>query len=216
MKEVINLESNEEKGLSKVKSNIFCLNIIGEVEGHSVLPSQNKSTKYEHIIPKLVEIEEDKKTEGLLVILNTVGGDVEAGLAIAELIAGMSKPKVSLILGGGHSIGVPLAVAADYSFIAPSATMTIHPIRTNGTIIGSNQAFEYLNKLQQSIISFVINHSSISKERFTSLMNDPTQIANDIGTILFGKETVECGLIDESGTIKDALDKLHSMIKEKK
>ena len=210
------MESNEEKGVSKLKSNIFCLNIIGEIEGHNVSPSQNKSTKYEHVIPKLIEIEEDKKIEGLLVVLNTVGGDVEAGLAIAELIAGMSKPKVSLILGGGHSIGVPLAVAADYSFIAPSATMTIHPIRTNGTIIGSNQAFEYLAKLQQSITSFVTGHSSISEERLKSLMNDPTQIANDIGTILFGKETVDCGLIDECGTIKDALDKLHSMINKNK
>ncbi len=210
------MNSNEEKGVSKIKNNIFCLNIIGEIEGHNVLPSQNKSTKYEHIIPKLVEIEEDKEVEGLLVILNTVGGDVEAGLAISELIAGMSKPKVSLILGGGHSIGVPLAVAADYSFIAPSATMTIHPIRTNSTVIGSHQAFEYLNKLQQSIISFVTKHSNISEERFKSIMNDPTQIANDIGTILFGKETVDCGLIDDCGTIKDALNKLHSLIKENK
>ena len=210
------MDSNEEKGLSKVKNNIFCLNIIGEIEGHNVSPSQNKSTKYEHVIPKLVELEEDKEIEGLLVILNTVGGDVEAGLAIAELIAGLSKPKVSLILGGGHSIGVPLAVAADYSFIAPSATMLIHPIRTNGTIIGSNQAFEYLSKLQQSIVSFVTRHSNISEERFKDLMNDPTQIANDIGTILFGKETVDCGLIDQEGTIKDALDKLHAMIKENK
>ena len=210
------MDSNEEKGLSKVKNNIFCLNIIGEIEGHNVSPSQNKSTKYEHVIPKLVELEEDKEIEGLLVILNTVGGDVEAGLAIAELIAGLSKPKVSLILGGGHSIGVPLAVAADYSFIAPSATMLIHPIRTNGTIIGSNQAFEYLSKLQQSIVSFVTRHSNIREERFKDLMNDPTQIANDIGTILFGKETVDCGLIDQEGTIKDALDKLHAMIKENK
>ncbi len=210
------MDSSEEKGISKVKNNIFCLNIIGQIEGHNTLPSQNKSTKYEHIIPKLVEIEEDKKIEGLLILLNTVGGDVEAGLAISELIAGMSKPKVSLILGGGHSIGVPLAVAADYSFISPSATMTIHPIRTSGTVIGSNQAFEYLNKLQQSIIAFITRHSDISEERLKSLMNDPTQIANDIGTILFGSETVDCGLINAVGTVKDALDKLHTMIKDNK
>lgn len=208
------MNPNEEKGISKIKSDIFCLTIIGEIEGHTNLPSTSKTTKYEHIIPKLIEIEENKDIKGLLVILNTVGGDVEAGLAISELIAGMSKPKVSLVLGGGHSIGVPLAVSADYSFIAHSATMTIHPVRTNQTVINSVQSFEYLNKLQESITNFIITHSNADKDSFNSLMFDTESISNDVGTILFGEETVKCGLIDSVGSISDAIKKLKNLIKQ--
>ena len=207
------MQSNEEKGISKVKKDIYCLNIIGEIEGHTTLPNTTKTTKYEHIIPKLIELEEDDDIKGLLIILNTVGGDVEAGLAISELIAGISKPTVSLVIGGGHSIGVPLAVSANYSFIAPSATMTLHPVRTSGTIINSKQSFDYLNKLQESITDFVVSHSKITKENFNALLFETSDMANDVGTILFGKETVKCGLIDDIGTIDNAIKKLYSLIK---
>lgn len=206
------MQSNEEKGISRLKNDICFLNIIGEIEGHTVLPSNTKSTKYEHIIPKLVDFQTDDELKGLLILLNTVGGDVEAGLAISELIAGLDKPTVSLVLGGGHSIGIPLAVSADYSFIAPSATMTLHPVRTNGTVINSPQSFEYLGKLQESITNFITNHSDITKETYNSLMFDTTEIANDIGTILFGIDTVNCGLINSLGTVTDAIKKLKSMI----
>lgn len=192
--------------------NIYCLSIIGQIEGHNVLPQDTKSTKYEHIIPMLVSVEEDENIEGMLVLLNTVGGDVEAGLAIAELIAGMEKPTVSLVLGGGHSIGVPLAVSADYSFIAPSASMIVHPVRMSGTIITVPQSFEYLIKMQDRILDFITEHSNVSKERLHELMMTTSNLANDAGTILYGKEAADEKLIDDVGTISDALKKLKELI----
>ena len=210
------MEQNKDNGITNLKEKIHCLNIIGQIEGHTTLPSQNKTTKYEHVIPQLVAIEEDEEIEGLLVLLNTVGGDVEAGLAIAEVIAGMSKPTVSLVLGGGHSIGVPLAVAADYSFIAHSATMTIHPVRMNGMIIGVPQVFDYFDKMQDRIVSFIARNSQIEEKDFKKLMFETKEIANDVGTVLFGEETVKHGIMDAVGNICDALKKLHDMIGERK
>lgn len=194
------------------KGNIHCLNIIGQIEGHMILPPQTKTTKYEHVIPQLVSVEENPDIDGLLILLNTVGGDVEAGLAIAELVAGMRKPTVSLVLGGGHSIGVPLAVSSDYSFIAPSATMTIHPLRINGLVIGVMQTFDYIQKIQNRISEFVVEHSEISREKLRRLMLETGEIANDVGTVLFGKDAVECGLINEIGGLSQALDKMYEMI----
>jgi ATP-dependent protease ClpP protease subunit len=191
------------------KGNIHCLTIIGQIEGHVILPPQNKTTKYEHIIPQLVAIEENEEIEGLLLILNTVGGDVEAGLAIAEMIASMSKPSVSLVLGGGHSIGVPMAVSTMYSFIAPSATMTIHPIRLNGMIIGVPQAYEYFDKMQERVVQFVSKNSEISRDKFKGLMLKTGELANDVGTVLFGEEAVKNGLINELGGLSEALKKLY-------
>ena len=193
---------------------IYCMSIIGEIEGHVILPPQSKTTKYEHIIPELVRVEEDSDIDGLLILLNTMGGDVEAGLAIAEMISGMSKPTVSIVLGGGHSIGVPLAVSAKYSLIVPSATMTIHPIRMNGTVIGVPQMFNYFNKVQDRLTNFVVRNSKIKEERFRKLMMETKKIANDVGTILFGEEAVECGLIDDVGGISAAMKKLREMIKK--
>lgn len=187
-----------------------------QIEGHMVLPPQNKTTKYEHVIPQLVAIEESEEIDGLLLILNTVGGDVEAGLAIAEMIASMSKPTVSLVLGGGHSIGVPMAVSTKYSFIAPSATMTIHPIRLNGMVIGVPQTYEYFDRMQDRVVQFVTKNSKISKENFRELMLKTGELANDVGTILFGEEAVQYGLIDETGGLQDALKKLYELIEEKK
>ncbi len=201
---------------STSRGTIHCLNIIGQIEGHMILPPQNKTTKYEHVLPQLVAIEQDENIDGLLVLLNTVGGDVEAGLAIAEMIASMKKPTVSLVLGGGHSIGVPLAVSTDYSFIASTATMTIHPLRLNGVIIGVMQTFEYFRKMQDRITEFIINNSAIDAPTFKKLMLTTDEIANDVGSILFGKNAVECGLIDEVGGLSDALDKLYSMVEERK
>ena len=198
------------------RGRIYCMSIIGQVEGHSNLPSDVKTTKYEHVIPKLAEIEQDSSVDGLLLILNTVGGDVEAGLAIAELIASMKTPTVSIVLGGGHSIGVPLAVSARRSFIVPSATMTIHPIRTSGTVIGVYQMFDYLNKVQERVIGFVTKHSRITADRLRGIMLETDEIANDIGTILFGEEAVKCGLIDGVGGLSEALDALYEMIDGKK
>ena len=198
------------------RGRIYCMSIIGQVEGHSNLPSDVKTTKYEHVIPKLAEIEQDGSVDGLLLILNTVGGDVEAGLAIAELIASMKTPTVSIVLGGGHSIGVPLAVSAKRSFIVPSATMTIHPIRTSGTVIGVYQMFDYLNKVQERVIGFVTKHSKITADRLRGIMLETDEIANDIGTILFGEEAVKCGLIDGVGGLSEALDALYKMIDGKK
>ena len=195
---------------------IHCLTIIGQVEGHYILPPQNKTTKYEHVIPQLVAIQQDPQIEGLIVILNTVGGDVEAGLAIAELIAGMNKPTVSLVLGGGHSIGVPLAVSARQSFIAPSATMTIHPVRMNGTIIAVPQAFEYLAKIQERIVDFITSHSHITAERLQQLMRETGQLTADVGTVISGNQAAALGLIDEVGTLSDALEALYTMIGEQK
>ena len=195
--------------------NIHCLTIIGQIEGHSILSQNSKATKYEDVLPTLINIEENKDIEGLLILLNTVGGDVEAGLAISEMIASMSKPTVSIVLGGGHSIGVPLAVSSKKSFIVPSATMTIHPIRTNGLVIGAIQTYEYFNKVQDRVVSFVSKNSGISKEKLLSLMLATGIIANDVGTILFGEEAVQCGLIDSVGGISDALSELYNMIENK-
>ena len=177
-----------------------------------VLPPQNKTTKYEHVLPQLIAIEENPEIDGLMVLLNTVGGDVEAGLAIAEMIAGMSKPTVSLVLGGGHSIGVPLAVATDYSFIAPTATMTVHPLRMNGVVIGVMQTFQYFQNMQDRIIDFVVSNSNISYNKFKQLMLTTDEIANDVGSILFAKKAVEYGLINEMGGLKDALEKMYELI----
>lgn len=197
------------------KSPIHCITIVGQVEGHIILPAHNKTTKYEHIIPMLVAIEESPDIKGFLVLLNTVGGDVEAGLAISEMIAGMSKPSVSVVLGGGHSIGVPLAVSTTYSFIAPSATMTIHPIRHTGLVISVPQTFDYLNKMQDRVVSFIVNHSHVSHNKFMELMTRTGEMASDVGTILIGKEAVECGLIDEMGTLDKAMSKLRELIGQK-
>lgn len=194
------------------RGNIKCITIIGQIEGHQILDDRSKTTKYEHILPQLVSIEEDPEIDGLLVLLNTCGGDVEAGLAIAEMISGMKKPTVSLVLGGGHSIGVPLAVASDYSFIAPSATMTVHPLRMTGMVIGVMQTFRYFERMQERIIDFVIRNSGVDSETFRRLMLTTEDIANDVGTILFADKAVECGLIDSLGGVHDALEKLYQMI----
>ena len=191
---------------------IHCLTIVGQVEGHQILPEDNKTTKYEHVMPLLAAVEESEEIKGLLILLNTVGGDVEAGLGIAELIAGMKKPTVSLILGGGHSIGVPLAVAASRSFIAPSAAMTIHPVRLNGVVIGVPQTYNYFARIQERIVGFVTGHSNISRERYNELMMATDELANDVGSVIYGKEAVSCGLIDSIGTLSDALDYLHGEI----
>jgi ATP-dependent protease ClpP protease subunit len=197
-------------------SNIFCLTIIGQVEGHLLLPPQNKTTKYEHVIPQLAAVEQNPKLEGLLVILNTVGGDVEAGLAIAEMVASLSKPKVSIVLGGGHSIGVPIAVAADYKLIAETATMTIHPIRLNGLVIGVPQTFEYLDKMQERVVRFVTKHSRIPEHTFRELMFRTGELTRDIGTTVIGSEAVQYGLMDAIGGIGDALRVLNRMIAERR
>ncbi|WP_003541274.1 ClpP family protease [Desulfotomaculum nigrificans] len=213
------LENIKELGtpaVPEVKSNIHCVTIVGQIEGHIMLPSQNKTTKYEHIIPQLVGIEQAEDIEGVLLILNTVGGDVEAGLAIAEVIATMTKPTVSLVLGGGHSIGVPIAVSSNYSFIAPTASMTIHPIRLNGLVIGVPQTYDYLDKMQDRVIRFVTEHSKISEQKFRDLMFKTGELARDIGTVVIGKDAVEYGLIDEVGGIGKALAKLKQMIEERK
>ncbi len=194
---------------------IHCLTIIGEIEGHSVLPEQSKTTKYEHVIPQLIAVEESKDIEGLLVILNTVGGDVEAGLALAELIAGMKKPVVSFVLGGGHSIGIPLAVSAKKSFIAPSATMTLHPVRMTGLVIGVPQMMEHFSKMQDRITGFVTSHSGISKKRFTELMMNTGELVTDVGTVLNGRQAVEEKLIDSIGTLKEVIKSLNDMIDKK-
>ncbi|WP_058485208.1 ClpP family protease [Defluviitalea phaphyphila] len=198
------------------KPKIHCLTIIGQIEGHITLPPQNKTTKYEHVIPQLVAIRDNDEVDGVLIILNTVGGDVEAGLAIAEMIASLGKPTVSLVLGGGHSIGVPLAVAANYSFIASSATMTIHPVRMSGTVIGVPQTFEYFDKMQDRIIEFISKNSKISQKRLKELMLDTGKLAKDVGTIVIGEEAVKEKIIDEVGGLDDALKKLYELIDENK
>lgn len=197
------------------KSDILCLPIIGSIEGHTFAAPSDKTTKYEHIIPQLTAVEQNKEIKGLLVILNTVGGDVEAGLAISELIATISKPTVSLVLGGGHSIGIPLATAAKYSFIAESATMTLHPIRMSGMIIGAEPTYDYFRKMQDRIIDFIIRTSHAERNHIVKLMNCTENMANDVGTVLFSKEAVKTGLIDEIGGLDKALGKLHELIKEK-
>lgn len=193
---------------------IHCLTIIGQIEGHYILPATNKSTKYEHTIPQLFAIEEEPKIKGLLIILNTVGGDVEAGLAIAELIAGMKKPVVSLVLGGGHSIGVPLAVSADKSFIVPSATMTIHPVRMSGLVLGVPQTYTYFERMQDRIVKFICDHSRIDEKVLREQMMQTEQLATDVGTVLTGQQAVDCGLIDGIGSLSDAIEELSRRIKE--
>lgn len=211
------LEAIRELGtteLPEVKSNIHCVTIIGQVEGHLTLPPQNKTTKYEHIIPQLVALEESNDVEGVLLILNTVGGDVEAGLCIAEMIASMSKPSVSIVLGGGHSIGAPIAVSSNYSFIAETASMTIHPIRLNGLVIGVPQTYEYLDKMQDRVVRFVTKHSNISEGKFRELMFRTGELARDIGTVLIGRDAVDVGLIDEVGGLGQAVQKLRELIEQ--
>lgn len=208
-----------ESGSVTTKNNghmVHCLTIIGQIEGHYILPSQNKTTKYEHVIPQIVAVEEDPQIDGLLMLLNTVGGDVEAGLALAELVAGMKKPTVSLVLGGGHSIGVPLAVAAKRSFIAESASMTIHPVRMNGLVLGIPQTLEYFQRMQDRITNFVIQNSNISKERFMMLAMNTQELVMDVGTVLDGPDAVEEGLIDSLGSLSDAMDCLDRMIEKEK
>lgn len=208
-------EVNEIKELgTSAKATIQCLTIVGQIEGHQILPDDTKTTKYEHVMPLLAAVEEAPEIKGLLILLNTVGGDVEAGLGIAELIAGMKKPTASLVLGGGHSIGVPLAVAADMSFIAPSAAMTIHPVRLNGVVIGVPQTYNYFARIQERIVSFVTGHSHISREKYTELMMTTDEIANDVGSVIHGDEAVSFGLIDRIGTLSDALNYLHCRTEE--
>lgn len=206
----ITLENKEKK------RKIHLLSVIGEIEGHECLPVHNKTTKYEHILPQLAAIEDSDEIDGLLVLLNTVGGDVEAGLAIGEMISSLSKPTVSLVLGGSHSIGVPLAVSADYSYIVPSATMIIHPVRMNGMVIGVTQTFEYFERIQDRILNFIVKHSGIEYQNLKDLMLATNQLAKDVGSILVGEETVEKGIINEVGGIKEALEKLYQMIEERK
>ncbi len=211
-----NIEKTGAVTAGKDGVNIHCLTVIGQIEGHYVLDSTQKSTKYEHIIPLLTAVEEGDQIDGLLVVLNTQGGDVEAGLALAELIASMKKPTVSLVLGGGHSIGVPLAVSAKRSFIVPSATMTIHPVRTTGLVVGVEQSFSYLFKMQERICSFITAHSNIDPDKLTEYMARTDEMATDVGSIIDGNEAVKCGLIDKVGGLGDALSELHSMIDEQK
>lgn len=198
------------------RGTIHTLTIVGQIEGHQVLPSSAKTTKYEHVMPLLAAIEESDEVDGLLVLLNTVGGDIEAGLAISELISGMKKPTVSLVLGGGHSIGVPLAVSAKVSFIAPSAAMTIHPVRLNGLVIAVSQTFNYFARIQERIIQFVTRNSRVKREDFTRLMLQTGELAADVGSVIYGEEAVRLGLIDEIGGLSDALACLHQMMDEQK
>lgn len=212
------IQNINEMGAPKVPTNenkeIQCITVIGEIEGHFMGNPQKKSTKYEHIIPMLYSVEEDPQIKGILVILNTVGGDVEAGLAMAELLNSLSKKVVTLVLGGSHSIGVPLATAGDYSFIAPSATMIVHPVRTNGLVIGVNETFEYFKKMQERINDFIVRTSNISKADLTKLMHAKDELVSDVGSVLIGKDAVEYGLIDEVGGLKESLTKLKELIKE--
>ena len=221
-----NQEQNQEQlrqdivdlGSSTVKTKygtVHTLTIVGQVEGHQLLPSNSKSTKYEHVLPLLTSVEESEDVDGLLILLNTMGGDIEAGLAIAELIAGMRKPTVSLVLGGGHSIGVPLAVSAKQSFIAPSAAMTIHPVRMTGLIIGVAQTFNYFERIQERIVDFVTKNSKVDREKFTKMMLKTGELSADVGSVIYGQEAVDIGLIDHVGSLGDALDCLHRMMEER-
>lgn len=211
--QIIELGSDITKGKD---GNIYTLTIIGQVEGHQVLPENCKTTKYEHVLPLLAGIEESDDIDGLLLLLNTVGGDIEAGLAIAEMIAGMKKPTVSLVLGGGHSIGIPLAVCTKKSFITPTASMTVHPVRMTGLVVGAPQTFRYFQRIQEQIVEFVANNSRIEKARFEQFMMATGEMATDVGTILYGKEAVASGLIDKLGGLNDALTALHRMIDKHK
>lgn len=206
------MDLEEQQGSGVQQGRIHCLSIIGQIEGHQLLPEDVKSTKYEHVLPMIAAVEESPEIDALLILLNTMGGDVEAGLAIAEMIAGMKKPTVSLVLGGGHSIGVPLAVAAERSLIAPSAAMTIHPVRINGVVIGTPQTYDYLRGMQTRISEFVTAHSHISRADYDRLLNNTSQMANDVGSILTGQEAVRTGLIDAVGKLSDALEYLHGRI----
>ncbi len=210
------IESLGTTEVVRAKSPVHCLTVIGQIEGHVLLPNQNKTTKYEHVIPQLVAIEENPEIEGLLIVLNTVGGDVEAGLALAELIAGLSKPTVSLVLGGGHSIGVPIAVAAEQSFIAPTATMTIHPLRMNGLVVGVPQTYEYIDRMQDRVTRFIARHSHIPEPRLKELMVRTGELARDVGTVLVGHEAVNEGLIDQVGTLQDAMAAVKRRIEQRK
>lgn len=209
-----NIKEYGQAVLNNPKSNhrIHLLSIIGEIEGHECLPSTTKTTKYEHVLPQLAVIEDSEEIDGILLILNTVGGDVESGLAIAEMVASVNKPSVSLVLGGSHSIGVPLAVSTDYSFIVPSGTMVIHPVRMNGTVIGAKQTYDYFQQMQDRILTFVESHSGAKQERMVELMMNTDMLSKDLGTILVGKEAVQEGLINEVGGIHEAVSKLHEMI----
>lgn len=209
-------EQAKTANVAKLDSNIQLLTIIGEIEGHESLGDRAKTTKYEQILPRLAMVEDNDNIEGLLILLNTVGGDVEAGLAIAEMIASLSKPTVSLVLGGGHSIGVPLAVSSNYSFVVPSATMVIHPVRSNGMFIGVAQSYRNIEKTQDRITGFIAGHSNITQERIETLMLDTSLLVKDVGTMLDGKEAVDEGLIDEVGGIKEALSKLYALISERR
>lgn len=211
--QIIELGSDVTKGS---KGNIYTLTIIGQIEGHQVLPETAKTTKYEHVLPLLAGIEESGEIDGLLLLLNTVGGDIEAGLAIAEMIAGMKKPSVSLVLGGGHSIGIPLAVCTKKSFITPTASMTVHPVRMTGLVVGAPQTFRYFQRIQEQIAHFVTENSGISKEQFERYMMATGEIATDVGTILYGNEAVASGLIDRLGGLNDALTALHKMIEKQR
>lgn len=197
---------------NRQKHKIYLLSIIGEIEGHEAAPAQTKTTKYEHVLPMLAAVEDSCDINGVLILLNTVGGDVEAGLAIAEMIASLGKPTVSLVLGGSHSIGVPLAVASDYSFIVPSGTMIVHPVRMNGMVIGVAQTYEYFERIQERILNFIVSNSSVEKERLKALMLDTSKLAKDVGTVLDGREAVKEGIIDAVGGIREALKKLNEMI----
>lgn len=214
--EISNINNLGTPNVPNVNEKIHTITIIGHIEGHTVAPPHNKTTKYEHIIPQLVAVEENPNVEGMLVILNTVGGDVEAGLAISELINSLSKPKVTLVLGGSHSIGVPLATSGDYSFIAPTATMTIHPIRMTGLVIGVPQTFKYFAKMQDRIIDFIVRTSEINRETIFELMNSTDELANDVGSVLIGEEAVKYELINEVGGLDKAMLKLHELIKRNK
>ena len=216
------MENNENRELQQItelgaskNGNIYTLTIIGQVEGHQVLPETAKTTKYEHILPLLANIEESEEINGLLLLLNTVGGDIEAGLAIAEMISGMRKPTVSLVLGGGHSIGIPLAVCTKHSFITPTASMTVHPVRMTGLVVGAPQTFRYFERIQEQIADFVTTNSRIDRETFLGYMMRTGELATDVGTIVYGKEAVQLGLIDELGGLSDALACLHRMIEQK-
>lgn len=209
----------EDLGVSTVKTEhgtIYTLTVIGQVEGHQILPETAKTTKYEHVLPLLASIEESPDIDGLLILLNTVGGDIEAGLAIAEMIAGMRKPTVSLVLGGGHSIGIPLAVSAKRCMIAPTASMTIHPVRMTGVVVGAPQTYQYFNRIQEQIVDFVTSNSGISRERFLSYMMATGEIATDVGSVIYGREAVEVGLVDQLGSVGDALAYLHEEIEKNK
>ncbi len=209
----------EDFGAATVKNEhgtIYTLTIIGQVEGHQILPETVKSTKYEHVLPILASIEENPEIDGLLILLNTVGGDIEAGLAISEMIAGMRKPTVSLVLGGGHSIGIPLAVSAKRCMIAPTASMTIHPVRMTGVVVGAPQTYQYFNRIQEQIVDFVTKNSGITRKKFLDYMMATGEIATDVGSVVYGREAVEVGLVDQLGSVGDALEYLHSEIEKQR